>query len=105
MRNWEFVVNTRTKDGQEEYDFFIFLSRDPNHIWRPIWDIAKHTNLKLERVKEIIRLYAKANMVIIHHENSDLVAYWKRLPNASKQLTLTEEDHQKRMRLRRLYGS
>lgn len=79
-QKWVDVVNPNTKEGSEEYAFFIVLARHAEHDWRSVSAISKETGLTQERVEEIINKFHKKNMIVNHPTNPIYWGYWERIP-------------------------
>ena len=77
---WVDKVITGTKEGDEEYIFFIALARHPEYAWRSVSAIAKESGLSQERVEEILVKYVKKHMIIAHATNPNHWGYWERVP-------------------------
>lgn len=81
-QKWVDVVSPNTKEGAEEYAFFIALGRHQEYAWRSTSSMAKETGLSQERIEEIITKYLKKNMVIPHPTNPKHWGYWERIPKS-----------------------
>ena len=96
---WTAVYPQGTKQGDEEQDFFISLSRNPKWQWRSTASIAKEAKLSKERVEEIIAKYYKKGMIFQNPANEDQWAYWERVPDMLPQQedSITSKDHNDRI--------
>lgn len=100
-QKWVNAVNPNTKEGAEEYAFFISLARHAEYAWRSISAMAKETGLTQERIEEIINKFYKKNMVIPHPTNSSHWGYWERVPKndlpALTSLSVSDKDKKDRI--------
>ena len=98
---WVDIVNPNTKEGAEEYAFFIALARHAEYAWRSISAIAKETGLTQERVEELSNKFHKKNMVVNHPTNSSHWGYWDRVPKndlpALGKLSVSDKDKKDRI--------
>jgi hypothetical protein len=83
---WTDVYPAGTREGDEESDFFIALSRD-TLVWRTTYQIAKATGLTEKRVEEIINKYLDLGLVFPHDRDDNKWAYWERVPELLPQET------------------
>lgn len=96
---WTSIYPQGTKQGDEEQDFFIVLSRHPTYKWRSTITIAKETNLSKERVEELINKYWKKGMIFQNPKNEDQWGYWERVPEMLPQThnSITKQDQNDRI--------
>ena len=92
---WTDVYAVGTKDGDDEYEFFVALSRDPL-VWRTTYQIAKTSGLSEKRVEEILDKYLRMGLVFAHEREDNKWAYWERVPDrlerVVKPLHLKDQD-------------
>lgn len=96
---WVNVYPQGTKEGDEEYDFFIALGRSPKWQWRSTAQIAKESGLSRKRVDEILDKYWRKGMVFQSPSNEDHWGYWERVPEMlpKEEISVTEKDHEDRI--------
>lgn len=80
LKKWSDIYPHGTKEGDEEFLFFVSLARNSKYVWRSTSGIASETGLTKERVEQIIDKYFKLNMVYQHPKNDDNWGYWERIP-------------------------
>jgi len=99
-KKWSDIYPHGTKEGDEEFAFFVSLARNAKYVWRSTAGIANETNLTKERVEEIIQKYLKLNMVYQHPKNDDNWGYWARVPPEmlpKEHKSLVSKDQKQRM--------
>lgn len=75
---WTDVYPAGTREGDEEYAFFIALTRHPKkYTWRSTSSLAKEASLTRERVDKLLQKYEKLRMVIINPKNDEQWGYWE----------------------------
>jgi len=97
---WSECYPQGTKEGDEEFAFFVSLARNPKYIWRSTAGIANDTGLSKERVEEIIDKYFKLHMIFQHPKNDDNWGYWEKIPQdmlPKEYKSLVSKDHKQRM--------
>ena len=98
---WTNIYPIGTKEGDEEFAFFVSLARNPKYVWRSTSGIASDSGLAKERVEEIIEKYLKLNMIFQHPKNDDSWGYWERVPPEvlpKKYQSLVDKDHKARIK-------
>ena len=97
---WYDVYPQGTEEGNEEYEFFVALNRDPKWVWRSVSAIAKESNLSKERVEQILAKYYKKKMVFQNSTNEDMWAYWQNVPDRipAQEDSITDIDHADRLK-------
>lgn len=97
---WSSVYPQGCKQGDEEQDFFIAISRHPKWNWRSVAAIADEIKLSKERVEEIIQKYWKKGMVFQNPKNDEQWGYWERVPEMipDEIESITDEDHNDRIK-------
>lgn len=80
LKKWADIYPHGTKEGDEEFAFFVSLARNAKYVWRSTSGMANETGLTKERVEQIIEKYLKLNMVFQHPKNDDNWGYWERVP-------------------------
>ena len=86
---WYEVYPQGTKEGDEEFKFFVSLARNPKYHWRSTSALAKEAGLTQERVEEIINKYFKKGMVFQNPKNEDQWSYWENTPDMLPKDTTT----------------
>jgi hypothetical protein len=96
---WTDIYPQGSKEGDEEQEFFIVLSRNPKYKWRSTAQLAKEARLTKERVDEIIAKYWKKGMVFQNPQNDDQWGYWERNPEMlpEDKDSITGKDHKDRI--------
>lgn len=99
---WEYVYPQGTKEGDEEYKFFICLSRNAKFMWFSTSLLSKQTGLSLARIEEIIEKYHKKGMVFNNPKNEDQWGYWERIPSdylpQENNKSILQKDHEERIK-------
>jgi hypothetical protein len=100
---WIDIYPQRTKEGDEEQDFFIALSRRQKWRWRSTAALAKESKLTKERVEEIIAKYYKKGMIFQNPANEDEWGYWERVPHMLPQAeeSITSKDQNDRINFKK----
>ena len=100
-KEWHDVYPIGTKEGDEEFAFFVSLARNTKYVWRSTSGIASDSGLSKTRVEEIIEKYLKLYMVFQHPKNDDSWGYWERVPSdilPKKYQSLAAKDQKARMK-------
>ena len=97
---WIDVYPQGSKEGDEEQEFFISLSRNPKWCWRSTAQIAKEAKLSKERVDELLEKYWKKGMVFQNSSNEDQWGYWERVPELLPEIkdSITKKDQDDRIK-------
>lgn len=100
LKKWTEIYPQGTKEGDEEYAFFIALERHAKLIWRSTASLAHDSGLDKVRVEKIIEKYYKLGMIFANPKNDESWAYWERMPKDAlpkKAESLVEKDQKSRM--------
>lgn len=100
LNHWTDVYPIGTKEGDEEFAFFVALARNQKYVWRSTAGIATDAKLSKERVEEILQKYLDLGMVFQHPKNDDSWGYWKRVPPEvlpKEYQSLVDKDQKQRM--------
>jgi hypothetical protein len=100
-KKWTEVYPIGTKEGDEEFAFFVSLARNPKYIWRSTTGISTDSGLPKDRVEEIIDKYFKLGMIFAHPKNDDSWGYWGNVPPdllPKKPQSLVDKDHKQRIK-------
>lgn len=98
---WTDIYPIGTKDGDEEFAFFVSLARNPKYVWRSTSGISSDSGLTKDRVEQIIEKYFKLGMIFSHPKNDDSWGYWEKVPSdllPKKYQSLVSKDHTQRMK-------
>lgn len=100
-KKWTDIYPIGTKEGDEEFAFFVCLARNAKYVWRSTSGLASDSKLTKERVEQIIEKYFKLGMIFAHPKNDDSWGYWERVPKdllPTKYQSLVSKDHKQRMK-------
>lgn len=101
LKKWTECYPCGTKEGDEEFAFFVSIARNQKYIWRSTSGLSKDTGLTKERVEEIIAKYFKKNIIYQHPKNDDNWGYWERIPVEmlpKEYQSLVSKDQKQRMK-------
>ena len=97
---WTDVYPAGTKEGDEEYAFFIALTRHPKkYTWRSTSSLAKEAGLSRERVDQLLQKYEKLGMVFINPKNDEQWGYWELNPELvpNQPMSIRDKDQAERL--------
>lgn len=99
-KKWPEVYPHGTKEGDEEFSFFVALARSPKWSWRSTSAISKESGLSKERVEELLLKYYNRGMVFNNPQNEDQWGYWERVPDMlpTEECSITDKDHEDRIK-------
>lgn len=99
-KKWQDIYPHGTKEGDEEWKFFVALERHKKWDWRSVSALSKETGLTKERVEEIAEKYRKLGLVFQNPKNDDHWGYWERVPHMVPKPvpSITKKDHDDRLR-------
>lgn len=104
LPNWYDVYPHGTKEGDEEFKFFVALSRDKRYTWRSTAALAKECGITKARVEEIIVKYYNKKMIYQNPKNDDQWGYWQKVKDNFPELlpkeikTIAKQDHDNRIK-------
>jgi hypothetical protein len=98
--HWHDVYPAGTKEGDEEFTFFIALTRHPKKLpWRSTSMLVKETGLSPEKVDRLIAKYEKLGMIFINPKNDTQWGYWELNQELvpEQKISIRDKDHIERL--------
>lgn len=80
LKKWNECYPVGTKEGDEEYAFFVSLARNKKSIFVSTAAIAYDSGLSKERVEQIVTKYLKLGIVYPNPRDDASWGYWERIP-------------------------
>lgn len=86
-------------NNDEEYKFFVAISRDPKQNWRSVSVLIKETGLTRTKIDQLIEKYHKIGLLFQKPNNEDFWGYWERVPDMlpKERVSLSDKDKSKRI--------
>ena len=104
-KKWVDCYPQGTKEGDEEYRFFIALARNIKFEWRSTGALQKEANLSAQRMEEILTKYFKKGMVFQNPKKEDSWGYWERVPQMLQKVQKSVSDQDKSNRINQAANS
>lgn len=96
---WHEVYPQGTQFGNDEFKFFVALTRNPKFSWRSIASIQNVSGLSREKVEKLIQKYHNKGMIFQSPKNEDLWGYWENVPEMLSEVeeSLASKDQKSRI--------